>query len=275
MGRPSSSPPSPADFAETAEEEALAILSADVLTVRPDHVVQARYGAMPEDVREVHVATRELVAALAYAAEPVTPSPSLRDRLFATLASRRESKRALVVVDMINDHLGPGRALEVPRARAVVPALKCRIDDARASGVPVIYVLDRHDDDDADLDEWGAHAIDGTEGAEVWPELAPSPGDHVVHKPSYSAFFGSSLEPLLESLGVDAITLAGCVTELQLLTSATDAAQNGYLVDVPRDTQAGMTEGAEAAALAVIETVRPYAPARNALLQRVRAGQRL
>ena len=87
---------------------------------------------------------------------------------------------------MIVDHLTPGRVLEIPRARGIVPALASRIAAARSDGTPIVYVLDRHDPDDPELDVWGTHALAGSSGADVWPDLAPMAGDAVVTKPSYS-----------------------------------------------------------------------------------------
>ena len=79
--------------------------------------------------------------------------------------------------------------MEVPRAREIVPALQRRLAEARARRAPVVYVCDSHEDDDGDgLPD---HARAGTEGADVWPALAPEPGDRVVRKGGYSGFHGS------------------------------------------------------------------------------------
>jgi nicotinamidase/pyrazinamidase len=181
----------------------------------------------------------------------------------------RKPRRALLVVDMINDHLAPGRILEVPRAREIVPALAARIAEARNAGVPIVYVLDQHDPSDIDLDDWGEHAVAGTEGAQVWPPLAPTVGDRIVTKPSYSSFFRSNLEAVLDELGVDTIELTGCSTEVQLLSTATDAMQLGFAVEVPPALQAGTSEEAERAALATMQFLVPYKPARQARLAKI------
>ena len=105
------------------------------------------------------------------------------------------------------DHLAPGRPLEVPRARSIVPAGQAARRGASVEGVLVVYVLDRHEADDSELDEWMGHAVEGTEGAEVRPPLAPKPGDRLVTKPTYSGFTGSNLESVLEELQVDTLVL--------------------------------------------------------------------
>ena len=102
---------------------------------------------------------------------------------------------------MINDHLTPGRALEVPRARDIVPALQQRLAQARGAGIPVVYACDSHEADDPDYESWPMHALEGSDGGAVWPDLAPQPGDRLVKKPTYSAFTRSELGALLEGLG--------------------------------------------------------------------------
>ena len=188
--------------------------------------------------------------------------------MLATAAGKK-TKKALVVVDMIDDHLTPGSILEVARARDIVAALAARIASARSDHVPVVYVLDRHDPDDTDLEDWGEHAVEGTKGAEVWPALAPLATDRIVTKPSYSSFYRSNLEAVLDELGVDTLELTGCSTETQLLSTATDAMQLGFAVEVPPALQAGTTAQAEEAAMRTMQFLVPYKPSRQARLARL------
>jgi nicotinamidase/pyrazinamidase len=251
-------------------DEAVTELIALVVSGRADPLVDIAIGGAPSEVRAELRDVREALASMALAAVPCPPSPQLRARIFESLAARaRPSRRAILVVDMQNDHLTPGRPLEVPRARGVVPALAARLVAARRDAVPVIYVVDEHEADDRDLDSWGAHNIRGTSGAEVWPALAPEPGDHIVAKPTYSAFTRSTLGAVLADLRIDTLVLTGCLTEIGLLATATDALQRGYAVEIPADTQAGATEASEAMALGLVGLLAPYGPARHALLDSV------
>ena len=251
-------------------EDALAELLAFVLAGRPERLTELAVAQMPPGQRAAVGAVTETVAALG-AVEPVTPGAKLRARILADVAARRarQARRALLVVDMINDHLTPGRPLEVPRARAIVPALQARVARARAEGTPVVYVLDRHEPGDPELEEWATHAVEGSEGAEVWPPLAPAADDRIVTKSTYSAFTGSELERVLDELAVDTLLLTGCATEVQLLTTATDALQRGFAVEVPPDLQAGNSEMGEQVALGVLAALVPYSPARKARLERI------
>jgi nicotinamidase-related amidase len=255
------------------DENALADLLAFVLAGRPERLMQVAVAQMPPEQRPAVGAVTDTIAALAAAAEPVEPGVGLRQRVLAAAEKqlRTRPRRALLVCDMIVDHLTPGRPLEVPRARDIVPAVAKRIEDARAQGIPVVYVLDRHEPDDPELDEWSAHAIEGSEGAEVWPPLAPKPGDRIVTKPSYSSFFASSLDEVLESLAVDTLVMTGCATEVQLMTTATDALQRGFAVEIPPDSQAGYSAVGEGMAMGVIGALIPYVPARKARLERIAA----
>ena len=122
----------------------------------------------------------------------------------------------------------------------MVPALAARLDRARAAGTPVVYVCDRHESiADRDFDHWPVHNLAGTDGAEVWPALAPKEGDRVVTKPAISGSVLSKLASVLDELRVDTLVITGCATEVQLMATATDALQLGYVVEVPADSQAG------------------------------------
>lgn len=250
-------------------DETLAELAAFVTAGRPERIDDGLLSLAPPDHREAVRQTREILSMLGRAEEAKAPSADLKARILSTLA-KKTTRRALVVIDMINDHLTPGSLLEVPRARTVMPALKKRIEDARANGVPVVYVIDEHDPDDSDMDAhsgWGTHAVKGTPGTEVWSEIAPVSGDLIVKKPSYSAFYESNLTSVLDELKIDTLVLAGCLTEIGLMATATDAMQQGFVVEVPPDTQAGTCVELEMAAMGTMSIMAPYGPARKKRLE--------
>lgn len=253
-------------------DEQLADLMAFALAGRPERIEDGLVALTPPEagVRQGVRDVREVLATIGRAETPEAPPPKLRARLMGSLAART-ARKALVVIDMINDHLQPGALLEVPRARAVVPALRKRIAEARAAGVPIVYVVDEHEPDDPDLDAWGTHAVKGTPGTEVWSELAPESGDRIVKKPSYSAFYDSTLESVLDELKVDTLVLTGCLTEIGVMATATDAMQKGFAVEVPLDSQAGSCAEMETAAVGTINVMAPFGPARKARLERLAA----
>ncbi|TLM67172.1 MAG: cysteine hydrolase [Deltaproteobacteria bacterium] len=146
-------------------------------------------------------------------------------------------REALLVIDMLNDFVREGAPLEVTAARAILPALRARLDAARAGGVPVIYICDAHRADDPEFARmgWPPHAIKGTTGAEVVAELAPLETDPVIEKTAYSGFHHTGLDGILQALGVGRLVLTGCVTNICIHYTAYDAVIRGYQVVVPAD----------------------------------------
>jgi nicotinamidase-related amidase len=229
-----------------------------LLAGTPDRLLTAMAAASPEDAEDL-IRLRGDLALLALVPPPVRPPPRLRERVLRS-RPRGPKRPVLVVIDMLNDHLTPGRPIEIPRARAIVPALQARLADARARATPVVYVCDHHAPDDEDFREWPAHNIEGTPGADVWPDLAPQPGDHVVRKRTYSAFAGTDFGPLLDRLDADELVLTGCATEVQLAATAMEALQRGFVVTIPPECQAGVSQVAELVTMATLGAMPPFEP---------------
>lgn len=226
----------------------------------PDRLIDAAVSLTPEGPRAA-AALRDALAIAALSAEPAKPSDSLKARILAKKPKPKRPERPVVVVlDMIQDHLTPGRPLEVPRAREIVPSLRARLDAWRREKIPIIFVCDTHPEGDHDFAEWPTHAIEGTPGADPWPELGQQGEDLVVRKKTYSAFNGSSLQAELDRLGADQIILTGCLTEIGMQVTASDALQRGYVVTMPPDCQAGMHELTERATMLSLSTMPPYDP---------------
>ncbi len=166
-------------------------------------------------------------------------------------------KRALLVVDMLNDFVRQGSPLEVPETRAILPALRRRIAKARREEELVVYVCDAHRKNDPEFARmgWPPHAVEGTPGAGVVPALAPEPGDVVVEKRTYSGFHGTPLHFLLRRYGIRHIALSGCVTNICILYTAADAAMRGYDTTVDERFVAGLAPDTHAFALDQMERV--------------------
>ena len=143
---------------------------------------------------------------------------------------------AILVVDMLNDFVTG--ALGCDRAKAIVPATARLLKAAREKGVPVIFCNDCHlPGIDRELIIWGDHAIKGTPGAEVIPELELCDKDYVVPKRRYSGFFQTDLHAHM------------CVRH----TSA-DAFCLGYDVVVAKEATDSFTEEDYKAGLAYLKT---------------------
>nr|WP_256502778.1 isochorismatase family cysteine hydrolase [Desulfuromonas sp. KJ2020] len=141
-----------------------------------------------------------------------------------------------MIIDMLNDFVRTGAALEVPKTRLILPDLQARLHQARAAGVPVVFVCDAHAADDREFERmgWPPHAVRGSEGAQIVTELSPLPGEAVVEKTTYSGFYQTELESVLTDLEAQELVLTGCVTNICIFYTAADAVMRGYQVRVPR-----------------------------------------
>ena len=138
-------------------------------------------------------------------------------------------KYAVLVVDMLNDFVTG--ALGCDNARAIVKPTQELLEEARKYGATVIFCNDSHFKGiDNELKLWGDHAIRGTKGAEVIPELPIKEGDYVILKRRYYAFFQTDLDLLLKELGVTTVVITGLHTHMCCRHTAADAYQNNYEV---------------------------------------------
>jgi nicotinamidase-related amidase len=160
---------------------------------------------------------------------------------------------ALIVTDMLNDFVHG--SLKCERAGKLVPVLQTLIAGAREAGIPIIYSNDAHLPADVEIDVWGEHAMAGTEGAEVIPELAPQPGDSQIPKRTYSAFHGTDLGSVLRGLDADRVLITGVHTHICGLHTAADAFFRGFKIAVVTDATDAFTEEDRAHGLDYIETM--------------------
>ena len=163
------------------------------------------------------------------------------------------SKPAILVVDMLNDFVTG--AIGCDRARAIVPATARLLDAAREKGVPVVFCNDAHRPGiDRELQIWGDHAIVGTPGAEVIPELPIHKEDFVVPKRRYSGFFQTDLDILLKELGVKTVVICGLHTHMCCRHTSADAFCLGYDVVVAKEATNSFTEEDYQGGLAYLKT---------------------
>ena len=125
---------------------------------------------------------------------------------------------------------------------AIVPKTAELVKGAREKNIPVIFCNDAHlKGIDHELKFWGDHAIAGTEGAKVIPELEVCESDYIVPKRRYSGFFHTDLDLLLRELGVNTVVLIGLHTHMCVRHTAADAYQLGYDVVAIKDATNSFT----------------------------------
>src|SRR5688572_29095774 len=155
---------------------------------------------------------------------------------------------------MIEDFVREGGALYCgPTMARIVPVIQREVTRARAAGEPILYLTDNHLPDDAEFRIFPPHAIAGSKGAEIVPELAPAAEDVVIPKRRYSGFFGTDLDITLRERGVDTLRLVGDCTNICVLYTAADARNLGYAVEVLREGVTSFDEEAHLDALRELE----------------------
>lgn len=101
---------------------------------------------------------------------------------------------------------------------------------------------------------WGSSSPLGPNewGTAFAPGFEPLPGDLVVAKPRYSAFFGTSLETHLRNRGIQTVLVAGLTTDVCVSTTARDAFQRELNVITLSDCTADKTQARHESALATL-----------------------
>jgi len=148
------------------------------------------------------------------------------------VSSMTPSNTAVIVVDMQNDFVRVGAALEVVESRATLGAHQRLLGAARRLGLPVVYTKfiagpDRTlvwDVDPMIADPirfaWKGHMryypdIDAERDVtDIVDEIYPATGDHIVEKFGFDAFYNTNLEDFLRANHVEHLIITGTVTNI-------------------------------------------------------------
>ena len=164
----------------------------------------------------------------------------------ATLPARPEPlpfnphETALIVVDMQNAYASPGGYLDlagfdIGGAASVIDRIGVTVQAARAAGLPVIFFQNGWDAGYVEAggpgspNWWKSNAVKtmkerpelqgkllargGWDYALV-DRLAPQPGDIVIEKPRYSAFYNTALDSILRARGIRNLVFCGIATNV-------------------------------------------------------------
>jgi len=166
------------------------------------------------------------------------------------------ARKAILVIDMLNDFVDPRGALYCGEsARAIIPAVRRLMEEFSRQGDLIVVVKDAHRDDDPEFRMFPPHAVRGTWGAAVIPEL-PVPQDAVVvEKTRYSAFFGTPLENILKEYAPDEVWVVGVCTSICVMDTVGDLRNRDYPVVVPSEAVADFDPEFHAFALKRMERV--------------------
>lgn len=142
------------------------------------------------------------------------------------------AKTALLIIDMSNDFLKPGFPMELPEGRDMIPHLNRLAQACRARSIPVIYTTHAHRPEGGDMGRMGDIFRNvregrmlraGTEGVEIYPDIAPQAGDYLIEKRRYSAFQSTDLELILRHKGIDTIIIGGVASNICCESTAREA----------------------------------------------------
>lgn len=108
--------------------------------------------------------------------------------------------------------------------------------------IPVIYVNDNFGRWQSDWRSVYSACIQrNCLGREIALRLKPDEDDYFVLKPKHSGFYSTTLDVLLEHLGIKLLILTGIAGNICVLFTANDAHMRDYRVLVPRDCIASNT----------------------------------
>ena len=170
------------------------------------------------------------------------------------MASPSARETALLLIDVINDCEFDGGEDLLASARATLDPIAALTARCREAGVPIVYVNDNFGAWDQTFDELVERCCTTeVRGRELAEALRPEPGDHFILKPKHSAFYLTSLDALLQSLGVRRLILCGYAGDICVLFTANDAHMREYELVVPRDCIASEREDVNACALEMMQ----------------------
>jgi nicotinamidase-related amidase len=163
-------------------------------------------------------------------------------------AASTKRKPALLVLDMVNPFSFPGGAASLRAAKRIAATVGNLARSHRRQDAPCIYVNDNFGQWQSDFRAL-LDMVAATKGAAILEWIRPARGDLFVLKPKHSAFYQTPLPSLLESRGVDALTICGIETDSCVMATAMDAHMREYEVRVPSDATASASAARHRAAL--------------------------
>jgi nicotinamidase/pyrazinamidase len=152
------------------------------------------------------------------------------------------NRKALIIIDMLNDFVRDGAPLKVPRIENIIVPIQREIESAKINSIPVIYLCDSHLPQDPEFLRFPPHAVQNTEGARIIPELKPQGSDIIVKKSTFSAFYQTELNRVLKTMNIVHLIITGCVTNICVYMTVFEALVRGYGVDVVADAVIGLND---------------------------------
>ncbi|WP_088103948.1 cysteine hydrolase family protein [Halalkalibacter urbisdiaboli] len=170
--------------------------------------------------------------------------------------SHRNQTCALLIIDMINDLEFHDGTLLFKHAYPVAEKIVTLKNRAKQHEVPVIYVNDNYGKWQSDFRHLVDHCLKkNVRGKPIAQLLQPDEHDYFILKPTYSGFFSTPLDLLLQHLKVNTLILTGIAGNMCVQFTANDAYMRDYKLLIPRDCIASNTTDANEQALHLMKNV--------------------
>jgi len=162
------------------------------------------------------------------------PNPAKNEDLHGNVPDK--SPVALLIVDMINDLEWPGGDKLAEQVMPVAKRIRELRDQAKALGIPAVYVNDNFGRWQSDLSAVISHCLeDDVRGQWIVELLKPEEDDYFVLKPKHSGFYSTTLDTLLAYLKATTLVITGIAGNSCVLFTASDAFMRDYHLIVPSD----------------------------------------
>jgi nicotinamidase-related amidase len=154
-----------------------------------------------------------------------------------------DSSVVLILIDLINDFEFDDADPMFTNTLAIAQPIAKLKKNAKAAGIPVIYVNDNFGKWQSDFRKLVDHCLeDNVKGKPIARLLRPDERDYFVLKPKHSAFYSTSLDLLLRYLKANTLILTGIAGNICVLFTASDAYMRDFNLLVPQDCIASETE---------------------------------
>jgi nicotinamidase-related amidase len=162
---------------------------------------------------------------------------------------------ALVLIDLQNGITGrvtaPHTSTDV-MSRAVQLADMFRSRGSTVVLVRVAFAADGSDRLKMPIDEPMPASAMGPDWSEIRAELGPKPGDIVVTKHQWGAFYGTEMDLHLRRRGINTIVIGGISTNFGVESTARDAYERAFALVFAEDAMSAMSADAHKFAVTTI-----------------------
>jgi nicotinamidase-related amidase len=175
---------------------------------------------------------------------------------------------ALITIDTQRDTLDGG-SLEILGTTGILPRMQRLLQAFRRTQVPIVHVVRLYKEDGSNVDLCRRSMVEsgvailrpGSPGSELASELLPdpgiqldaglllsgaiqqiAPGEVVIYKPRWGAFFGTPLEAHLQDLSVSSLAFTGCNFPNCPRTSIYEASERDFRIVLVEDAVSGLYE---------------------------------